>query len=192
MMPLPPVYRLGAIAVGTCIAAGLVLSCSTPAHATVPEPTPVEGWWALPDGGTDTNVTWDQPVADPASLECGVWYQVDLYPTIEALLALQADGFLRNGEDHGIVISWRFVYGGDCPIVTEPEPPVVDVPVTPPTTVDVAADIPTPPAAVAAAPRTLAATGGEPFWLLVPFALLTTAGAALLAHARRTGTRKAS
>lgn len=67
--------------------------------------------WAMPNGGTPQNVTWPQTLAH--NPECGVWYQVDLYP-VDAIPALVADGILTLGEDYPVVISWRFVYGGEC------------------------------------------------------------------------------
>lgn len=71
--------------------------------------------WTLPNGGTPENVTWDQPVFNPASIPCGttVWVQVDTYPYTTAedqarTDALDDDGLLRNGEDHGWAQSWTF------------------------------------------------------------------------------------
>lgn len=98
--------------------------------APEPEPT-VEVFWTLPNGGTPENVTWPQPyLADPSALPCGVWAQVDTYPA-SIVPGLVADGVLSNGEDHATVISWRFVYGGDCPPVVVPEPEVPTVPELP-------------------------------------------------------------
>lgn len=98
-----------------------------PATATEAPPETVEVWWETPtpDGGweeapTAETVTWDQTyIPDPSSLKCGVWYQVDTYHPAD-VPALIADGMLTNGEDHKVVLSWRFVYGGDCP--TPPAP----------------------------------------------------------------------
>lgn len=71
----------------------------------------------MPNGGTPENVTWPQTAAnDP---ECGVWYQVDTYLTSERDTFV-ADGILTIGEDYQTqyqrgAISWRFVFGGECP-----------------------------------------------------------------------------
>lgn len=71
--------------------------------------------WVLPNGGTPENVTWPQPVYTGQEVPCGetVWLQVDVYPyTTEAdkarTDALDDDGVLTNGEDHGWVKSWTF------------------------------------------------------------------------------------
>lgn len=73
-----------------------------------------EVWWELPDGGTPPDhVTWPQPIADENALDCGVWYQVDTYD-VRDIPALIADGVLTYGEDFDVVISWRFVFGGEC------------------------------------------------------------------------------
>lgn len=92
-------------------------------------PTPVEGWWLMPDGGTAEHVTWPQTATDPGNVPCGVTAQVDTYPSQAVLDQLRADGVLKAGEDSAVVMSWRFVYGGDC------KTPVVGLPsitVTPP------------------------------------------------------------
>lgn len=78
-------------------------------------PQPVEGWWLLPDGGTPDHVTWPQATTPANTVPCGMWAQVDTYPSQTALDKLAADGVLTLGEDYGIAQSWRFVYGGECP-----------------------------------------------------------------------------
>ena len=83
------------------------------------EPETSEVYWAMPNGGTPDAVTWPQTLAAADALTCGVWYQVDTYPT-SAIPALTADGILTDGEDHAVVKSWRFVYGGDCPAPANP------------------------------------------------------------------------
>lgn len=71
--------------------------------------------WILPDGGSQENVTWPQPVFDGDLVPCGttVTIQVDTYPytTDEEKArtdALDDDGLLQYGEDHGWVQSWYF------------------------------------------------------------------------------------
>lgn len=99
--------------------------------------------WFMPDGGTPDNVTWPQPVYTD---QCGGWVQVDVYPyTTDAdkarTDALDDDGHLQYGEDHGWVLSWGFEPTPDCeveePPVDEPpvdEPPVEEPPVEEPPT----------------------------------------------------------
>lgn len=88
---------------------------------TPPPPPVVEVVWAMPDGGTPSNVTWDQPLYTD---ECGGWNQVDSYTPTD-VPALTADGYLRlvdgQPEDHAVVISWRF----------EEQPPCIETPITP-------------------------------------------------------------
>lgn len=81
-----------------------------------------EVFWAMPNGGTPDNITWPQTLSGADKLKCGVWYQVDTYPLDDAA-ALTADGRLDLGEDYPVVISWRFVYGGDCPPAPGPANP---------------------------------------------------------------------
>ena len=108
-------------------AATVVMSVAVALPAQATESETVEVFWALPDGGTETNVTWPQTyLSDPTVLACGVTYQVDTYLASEAAL-FTADGVLELGEDYGSdaqtgAISWRFVYGGDC---ASEEPPLV-------------------------------------------------------------------
>jgi hypothetical protein len=91
-------------------------------------PETVEIFWTLPNGGTPDNVTWPQPYAGTQD-QCGVWYQADTYLKSEAE-NYTADGILTLGEDYQSAtqrgaISWRFVYGGDCPLVVVPPKPQV-------------------------------------------------------------------
>lgn len=91
-------------------------------------PETVEIFWTLPNGGTPDNVTWPQPYAGTQD-QCGVWYQADTYLKSEAE-NYTADGILTLGEDYQSAtqrgaISWRFVYGGDCPVVVVPPKPQV-------------------------------------------------------------------
>lgn len=86
----------------------------------------VEVFWAMPNGGTPDNVTWPQALATNQD-QCGVWYQADTYLTTEAE-NFTSDSVLNLGEDYQNdhqrgAISWRFVYGGDCPVIPE-KPPV--------------------------------------------------------------------
>lgn len=57
---------------------------------------------------------------------------MDVYPA-DVVEGLIADGRLDEGEDYDVIISWRFVYGGDCevdePQNTIPDEPEVEVPV---------------------------------------------------------------
>lgn len=94
---------------------------------TSTSPASVEGWWLLPNGGTADNVTWPQAVTEADAVPCGVTAQVDMYPSAEALATLQADGQLDQGEDYSTVISWRFVYGGDCPPAPGPANPAATI-----------------------------------------------------------------
>lgn len=93
--------------------------------------------WVLPNGGTPNNVTWPQPVFNSLEVPCGetVWLQVDVYPyTTDAdkarTDALDDDGFLLHGEDHGWVKSWSFeeYSAPECELPTAtPTTPVVTV-----------------------------------------------------------------
>lgn len=85
-----------------------------------------EVFWAMPNGGTPDNVTWPQTLSGADKLECGVWYQVDTYP-LDDVAALTADGRLDLGEDYAVVVSWRFVYGGDCPPAPGPANPKASI-----------------------------------------------------------------
>lgn len=82
--------------------------------------------WILPNGGTPENVTWDQAEFNSELVPCGtsVWLQVDTYPYTSQgdkirTDALNDDGFLRNGEDHGWVISWTWekYTAKDCVVI---------------------------------------------------------------------------
>lgn len=90
----------------------------------------VEVFWAMPKGSSPTDVGWPQAYqADPTDLDCGIWYQVDLYLASEAP-GFYADGVLTQGEDYPSnqqagAISWRWVYGGDCVITTNKACPAV-------------------------------------------------------------------
>jgi LPXTG-motif cell wall-anchored protein len=112
------------------IVVGLVLAVmgGTAAYATDGPPTTQEVYWLLPSTAPDPptgNVPsiWPQEYA-PNGPSCGNWYQVDTYNT-EDIPALIADGILHEGEDYGVVIRWRFEYGGDCP----PPPTEEQIPV---------------------------------------------------------------
>lgn len=78
----------------------------------------------MPDGGTASHVTWEggQDATPAGVVPCGVTAQVDTYPSQAVLDQLAADGKLYEGEDSSVVMSWRFVYGGDCPVVQAPNP----------------------------------------------------------------------
>jgi len=95
-----------------------------------PLPVPVEGWWLMPNGGTAEHVTWPQTATPAGVVPCGVTAQVDTYPSQAALDTLAADGVLTLGEDYGIAESWRFVYGGDCPVEPGPANPAATITAT--------------------------------------------------------------
>lgn len=121
----------------TAATTALLALGAAPAMATEEPPAEVNVLWAMPDGGTPENVTWPQTLADPAALACGIWSQSDWYLASEAPL-FTADGILNYKEDWGTetqagALRWSFVYGGDCPPVTE-EPPVVVPPIEEPET----------------------------------------------------------
>lgn len=137
-----------------------------------------EVYWAMPNGGTPENVTWDQTFSAAGAVDCGVWYQVDLYPK-DKIEQLTADGILTNGEDHGIVISWRYEYAGDCaPVEPEPTPTPEPTPEATPTAT------PTPvvitPAEPPAAPLTETTTVIEPAATDVPTLAETGVGDILM------------
>jgi hypothetical protein len=132
------------------IAAGLTaaaltlggVAVSSAAYATTPEPLPQpipefsEVWWAMPDGGNASKVTWPQTYTPVEDFECGITYQVDTYPS-EAVPGLIADGILYEGEDSAVVVSWRFVLmecAENPPTTTPPttEPPTTEPPTTEP------------------------------------------------------------
>ncbi len=82
--------------------------------------------WRLPNGGTQSNVTWPQPLVGVGVLtpsECAVTYQVDTYRgTRTQIDSVVSDGVLLNsGEDSSIYVSHEWTYGGDCPVVV-PDP----------------------------------------------------------------------
>lgn len=124
--------------IATIAAAGLVLTGAVAANAT---PDTTEIWWLVPEGvelepsdhpqgdgwrvGSDGFPQTLLPGGE-ADLECGRYAQVDVYPT-EAAYQIIKDGVLHEGEDYDAIISWRFVYGGDCDN-TIPDEPEVDVP----------------------------------------------------------------
>ncbi len=96
--------------------------------------------WVLPNGGTATNVTWPQPVYDPAApVACDttitIQHDTNRYSTGEEVASVDAqddDGVLTQGEDYGTVVSWWFttVTGPTCP-PAEPEPTaIVLLPIT--------------------------------------------------------------
>ena len=96
--------------------------CTVVVTSTDPDPGDelTEVWWLLPNGGTDQNVTWPQPLLPGPSVGCGQWAQVDTYH-VRDVPKLTADLILTQGEDYnGIAVSWRFVYGGDCaPVIPD-------------------------------------------------------------------------
>lgn len=116
---------------------GLVFGGATVANATAQET-----WWLVP-AGAQLEVT-DHPQGDghrvgydgfpqtliggEAEIPCGRYAQVDLYPA-GVVDGLTADGVLYEGEDYDTIISWRFVYGGDC----EPTAPTETPMAVPPT-----------------------------------------------------------
>lgn len=171
-----------------------VLAVPTVAQATEAPPTTEMGW-VLPDGGTADNVTWPQPVYDPNALACEevVTVQWDTYPygTDEERArtdALDDDGILSYGEDHGWAMEWRFTVetGPACepePTPT-PTPPVVvpDAPV-PPQEPPVVPEEPVVTEVHTAQPM-LAATGSDTQGWFVG-GILTLAGAVLFLIGRR-------
>lgn len=92
----------------------------------VEEPT-AEVYWLMPETSTPIPPTgnnpsiWPQQYSPNGASTCGRWYQVDNYYQSD-IAGLIADNKLTEGEDYDVVISWRFVYGGDCP--PPPAPPV--------------------------------------------------------------------
>lgn len=72
--------------------------------------------WILPNGGTASNVTWPQAIANQANLDailCGetVTIQVDDYPYGTAAEKARTDALgpvLEQGEDYGWAFNWRF------------------------------------------------------------------------------------
>lgn len=105
----------------------VVTETTTETETPPVEETTSEVFWSMPNGGNPDNVTWAQTYSPNGAVECDVWYQVDLYHDSD-IPALTEDGILTQGEDAGVVISWTFVYGGDCAVVEPPveeEPPVV-------------------------------------------------------------------
>lgn len=113
------------------VAAGVLVLAPVAAHAT----EPVEVFWEMtPPNGTvwgpdsfdsestnpdGTNATWPQVYSPDGAVQCGAWYQADFYSPEDAAM-LTADGLLHYQEDWDVVISWRFVWGGDCPPPYEP------------------------------------------------------------------------
>lgn len=113
--------------------ASVVLIALFPVSANAAEP---ETWWLVP-AGVEFEVT-DHPQSDgyrvgsdgfPQTLidgandiPCGRYAQADVYQpgTVGTIVA---DGVLTEGEDHSAVVSWRFVYGGDCEAA--PTPPTL-------------------------------------------------------------------
>ena len=113
---------LGTLTLGVMLSltGGLAANAESP-----PENTTAEVYWALPDTAlpippTDNNPSiWPQDYSPDGASQCGVWYQVDTYD-VEDIPALIEDNVLDEGEDYGVVISWRFEYGGDCTVVEVP------------------------------------------------------------------------
>lgn len=112
---------------------GLVFGGAAVANAT----EQAEVYWLVPDGA-QLEVT-DHPQGDgfrvgsdgfpqtlikgEADIPCGRFAQVDLYPA-GVVDGLTADGVLYEGEDYDTIISWRFVYGGDCEPTAPTETPM--------------------------------------------------------------------
>lgn len=102
----------------------IITGAATTAAAT-PHTKTIE--WTMSNGGTPQNVTWPQT---PYAGECGVWIQVDVYPyktdaDRARTDALDDDGYLTRGEDHGWVKSWTFRQAPPCATPTPtptPEP----------------------------------------------------------------------
>lgn len=114
-------------------------STDTPPVAPTP-PATVEVFWDMPNGGTGSHITWPQTYNPDgeAGIPCGVTDQVDTYLVTEAS-GFYADNTLTQGEDYANAnnsgqrgaISWRFVSGPACQVVTGPpsvriEPPTCD------------------------------------------------------------------
>lgn len=116
--------RILSIVCAVLIGLAAMVLAGAPASATE-QHEDREVYWAMPDGGTPENVTWPQTHAPGGATDCGIWYQVDLYPA-DAVDGLTADGILTSGEDSAVVISWRFEYGGDCPVIPEQPAPKVE------------------------------------------------------------------
>lgn len=128
----------------------------TPPVVTTPPVQTKTLKWVLPAGGNPDNVTWPQPVFSAGSIPCGtsVWVQVDVYPytTPEDQArtdALDDDGLLLLGEDHGWAQSWTFERFSAAACVPEPEPEEPTVPTEPetPAQPETPAEPVTPPAA---------------------------------------------
>lgn len=103
------------------------------------DPPTVEICWLLPNGGTEQNVTWPQTYVADCVSPCEQTLQVDRYLASEAP-GFYADNVLTQGEDYQSdtqrgAISWRFVVGEACPVVTPPtdtpEPPTATEPPLP-------------------------------------------------------------
>lgn len=122
-----------------------LLFTTTPDPTVTPPATETRAMaWFLPDGGTPENVTWPQPIF---TSQCGGWIQVDTYPyTTEEEKArtdaLDDDGVLSYGEDHGYVLSWAFVEAPVC--IETPEPTPEPTPVPTPEPVKTPEPLPTP------------------------------------------------
>lgn len=134
------------------LAAGLVF-IGAPAMATEGHDQDTKTMkWFLPDGGTPQNVTWPQPIF---TNQCDGWVQVDVYPygtgaDKARTDALDDDGVLSYGEDHGWVKSWSFEQAPACP---EPTPKPTDPPTEEPTSTPT--DVPETPASPVTPPVTL-------------------------------------
>lgn len=79
-----------------------------------------EDWWLIPAGVTPVENAvgpegFPQDALPTQIVPCERWAQVDTYP-----VGTDFGPTLEYKEDWGTAISWRFVYGGECP------PPVVN------------------------------------------------------------------
>lgn len=106
------------------VIASVALIVLVPVSASAAEP---ETWWLVPAGVELEDTEHPQSdgyrvgsegfpqtlIGGAADIPCGRTAQVDVYRpgTVEAITA---DGVLTEGEDHAAVVTWRFVYGGDC------------------------------------------------------------------------------
>jgi len=90
-------------------------------HETQGDDTVTETYsWLMPNGGTNTNVTWPQSLVGlgdrPAP--CGVTYQVDTYTGTRAEIdSVVSDGVLTGSAEDGFLLtgaSWHFNIGAVC------------------------------------------------------------------------------
>ena len=126
-------------------------ACAPLPPAENPTPVTKSMRWFLPDGGTPQNVTWPQPIL---AGQCGGWVQVDVYPYATdddraRTDALDDDGVLSYGEDHGWAISWSFE---QTPACVEPEPTPDPEPTPTPEPTEEEPSVPTEPVIVVPSP----------------------------------------